>query len=160
MLQRVQSLYLSLAFILIVLTFVFPVVNYSFYGNNIQGYHFSTANNELLILKLNEAGSVFFMVLMVFLLAAVGIMSLVSVFMYKKRVMQNIVVASAVLLNVVFIICMYFFIDGLETKLSSKAHPEIGAVFPLIAVVLMYLAGKAIRKDEARVRAADRLRKT
>lgn len=62
------------------------------------------------------------------------------------------------LLHLVFVVIAFVFIDnaGKALETSIKYGPAI--IFPLISMVLIFLANKAILKDEKLVKAADRLR--
>jgi cytochrome b561 len=86
--------------------------------------------------------------------------------MYKNRVRQMRVVAVGFLLGVVdlfliFIWAVDSFVDqATQAMACTEVHVSYGvATWAIIAaVVLMFLAQRFIRKDEEKVRAADRLR--
>ncbi len=96
----------------------------------------------------------------------VAVLALVSVFLFKKRVLQMRVVAVAFLLNVVYVFLLFFWaVDkygAIVKQALAGADMEVtwfvGAYAPLVSLVLLILAHRGIKKDESMVRAADRLR--
>ena len=96
----------------------------------------------------------------------VALLALVSIFLYKNRVLQMRMVAVAFLLNVVYVFLLFFWaVDkyGAIVKQALEGNDLqvtwfVGAYAPLASIVLLILAHRAIKKDESMVRAADRLR--
>lgn len=83
------------------------------------------------------------------------IISLFSIFRYKNRQQQVVSGRINIIINFIFFgLVMYMFYDGVKDGDSLGA----GAFIPLAVVILVTLANRAIMKDEALVRAADRLR--
>lgn len=83
------------------------------------------------------------------------LISIFSIFRYKNRQQQVVSGRINIILNFVFFgFLMYMFYDGLKEGDSLGT----GAFIPIAVVVLVTLANRAIMKDEALVRAADRLR--
>ncbi len=95
-----------------------------------------------------------------------AVVALVAMFLFKNRVMQMRVVAIAFLLGVVDIFLIFIWaVDSYISKVTVPmactdidVHYGIGTWCPIVAVILMFLAQRAIKKDEEKVRAADRLR--
>ena len=98
---------------------------------------------------------------------AIPALSLVNIFLFKRRLLQ----ARLNIMNVV--LCLgYYALLVLYTAYVVKGYEPIGehslagadwyltvwAAIPLVNVVLMMMATRRILKDEALVRAADRLR--
>jgi len=79
-----------------------------------------------------------------------------SIFSYKNRTRQIKVVLAAIIGLLGVIGLMYYF--TYFSFSGSKVNFKIAAVFPLIGVILDYLAIRAIRKDEALIRSIDRIR--
>ena len=133
MIQRIQSVYLLLAAIAsgIVIFFV-PL--------------FHTGEGAYMILK----DPIFFAITVLSTL-----ISIFSIFRYKNRQQQVVSGRVNIILNFVFFgFLMYMFYDGMKEGDSLGT----GAFIPLAVVILVTLANRAIMKDEALVRAADRLR--
>ncbi|MFB9055280.1 DUF4293 domain-containing protein [Mariniflexile ostreae] len=85
------------------------------------------------------------------------LLSLVSIFMYKNRKFQFVLGRLNIILN--FILLGLFVYQSLnvsgETAVSEKG---IGMLLPIVSIVLLALANKAIKKDEELVKSVDRLR--
>lgn len=86
-----------------------------------------------------------------------AILSLVTIFMYKNRKSQFVMGRLNIILN--FILLGFFVYQSLnvsgETAVSEKG---IGMLLPIVSIVLLALANKAIKKDEDLVKSVDRLR--
>ncbi len=187
MIQRIQSFYLVLVAVGVVLMFQFPIATYTL-------QQFSPDNELTATLQLlpqqsryatpdsNDPANLVFVGsdivslkgvwLLDIFAAAIGIIALVSLFMYKNRMRQIRVVACGFLANVIYIFLIFFWaINGTggnsgywHTLQVSGFQPQdvsmlsVGTITPLVTVLLLFLAQRAIRKDEIKVRAADRLR--
>ena len=96
------------------------------------------------------------------LLSASILASFLTIWLFKKRKLQkNLVILSIVLI----IACnvagfFYFFPSGqLATNtVQAGLKPGIGALFPLLGLILLVLAYRFIDKDEKTVKSMDRLR--
>ena len=86
-----------------------------------------------------------------------AVLSLISVVMFKNRKLQFVLGRLNIILN--FILLGFFVYQSLrvsgETAVSEKG---IGMLLPLVSIVLLAFANKAIKKDEDLVKSVDRLR--
>jgi hypothetical protein len=86
----------------------------------------------------------------------IALLHFVVIFLYKKRILQiRILVFSIVLLLGLFGLFFYFTYAGFD---DVKVAFKIPVVFPLVAVILDYLAIRSIGKDEALIRSLNRIR--
>jgi hypothetical protein len=136
MIQRIQTLYLFLAAgISAGLIFVFHL-----WTNNEGVKVFAHYNYTFLGLFIGSA-----------------LLSVISIFMFKKRKFQFILGRLNIILN--FILLGIFVTQSLnlsgETNVSEKG---IGILLPIFSIVCLVLANKAIKKDEDLVKSVDRLR--
>ncbi|MDR1180426.1 MAG: DUF4293 domain-containing protein [Bacteroidales bacterium] len=93
--------------------------------------------------------------------AMLAIISLVAVFLYKKRTTQSKVCTAAIIINFVLIIVMLWVYPGsiLPNKLPGmEMEYSLFALLSILPLICLYLANKYIIRDEKMVRAADRLR--
>lgn len=98
------------------------------------------------------------------LLAAAAVLPFATIFLYKRRLLQIrlCAVELVLLLGVLVMETIYFFrlkalfADAAAT--ASFAAPQPTAAFPLAALFFVWLASRAIFRDEMLVRAADRIR--
>lgn len=144
MLQRIQTIYLIIAALLSgVVAFVVP------FWNDING------GIVLLAELLQSEAVVYRAVPILFVLST--IISVAVMFLYKNRTKQiignrlNIVINFLLLGIIVYRLLM---LPG-EMDISEKG---IGVFMPLMVIVLLALANKAIIKDEKLVKSVDRLR--
>ena len=83
--------------------------------------------------------------------------SLVSIFMFKNRKLQFVLGRLNIILNL-FLLGVFVYwsltLPG-EIDISEKG---IGMFLPIISIVFIVLANKAIKKDEDLVKSVDRLR--
>lgn len=92
--------------------------------------------------------------------------AVVCIFMYKNRVRQARVAMLGFVLNLVYVFLLFFYeVDGYADAVKNYMHLDnievvwtLGSYTPIASLLLFFLASRAIRKDEAKVRAADRLR--
>ena len=85
-----------------------------------------------------------------------AIVSLVTVFMFRKRMLQ----IRFTIFNIILEICYYgvLTVFVLMLKEDSSFTPSWPVCLPFVGIVLNWLAIRAIGKDEMLVRAYDRLR--
>ena len=136
MIQRIQSVYLFLAFIITaVLPFTFRLC------------------------KLNTGEIVYFMSNLTYtvLFGLASTLSLLSVLAFKKRQQQFVLNRLNMILN---LILLGLFVYRLLTVSGGTSVSEkgIGMFLPIGAIALLVLANKAIKKDEDLVKSVDRLR--
>lgn len=98
---------------------------------------------------------------------AIPLLALVNIFLFRRRLLQ----ARLNIMNVIFCLGYYalvalyvaFIVKGYEsigdnTLLGAQWYLSVWAAIPLVNIVLTMMATRRIIKDEALVRAADRLR--
>jgi len=93
----------------------------------------------------------------IILFSASALLSLISIFLFKTRQTQFVLGRLNIILN---LILLGLFIYRLLTVSGETANSEkgIGLLLPIISIVLLAFANKAIKKDEALVKSVDRLR--
>ncbi len=135
MIQRIQSVYLLLAGVVSAgLIIVLPLYNVAGEGQYILDF------------------PVYFALT---LLSA--LVSFFSIFRYKNRKQQFVSGRINILLNFVLLgLMLYHFFD--HVKDLESGNYDLGLFMPVVAIVLIALANRAIMKDEKLVRSADRLR--
>ncbi|MGB4204599.1 MAG: DUF4293 domain-containing protein [Bacteroidales bacterium] len=148
MIQRIQSVYLFLAAIAIAVMFFFPIA----YSDTLDFYFGLRGISDDTFLNVNTKPLIIIAVVLILL-------AVFSIFMYKNRLLQMRVIRFGVLLDLAFIIVIYFgYIDSISQKANVEVQYKTGIYFPLIMLVFLILAIRAIMADEKKVRAADRLR--
>lgn len=135
MIQRIQTVYLALAFLVTgALPYVFPLWA-------IQGKPVYFMENMLYTV----------------LFGLTTVLSLLSIFFYNKRQHQFVLGRLNILSNVILFGLLVY---RMLTLSGGTTVPEkgIGLVLPIVAIVFVALANKAIKRDEELVKSADRLR--
>lgn len=85
------------------------------------------------------------------------ILSIATIFLYRKRVLQYKLANLLVLFNM-FIVGLFFLLSYIKEGLQGAISFEFGAFLPIISAAFAFLAGHFIKKDEQLVRNADRIR--
>lgn len=136
MIQRIQSLYIVVAILLNgVLSFYLPL-------------WITSDNVEIYALSQPVAISLFLLSVLI---------SLITLFSFKKRKRQFVLGRINIILNFVLVGVFAYWTLSLpgEMDISEKG---IGMLLPIISIVFIALANKAIKKDEDLVKSVDRLR--
>ena len=146
MIQRIQTVYLILAGLLVAfllkLNFAEIVADNDVYMFSAKGIF----NNETLILN----GLPF-----TIFIGIIVLLHFIVITMYKKRTMQiRITTFTIILLFVLLGLFFYFTYTYDLTKVAFK----IPIIFPLVAIILDFLAIRAIKKDENLIRSLNRIR--
>ena len=139
MLQRIQTIYLILAAVVTgVLPFVFPLWKAQT-GTEIFDFYFMQEMSYAALFGLSTT------------------LSIISIMGYKKRQNQFVMGRLNIILNL-FLLGLFVYrlltVSG-ETSVSEKG---IGMFLPIVTIVFLVLANKAIKKDEDLVKSVDRLR--
>ena len=144
MIQRIQSLYLLSAFLIsgVLSFFVLLWVNY----NGLQYY---------LMDLINEDSWEFISVPIGFILSS--ILSLMAIIKFNDRKLQVKLNRLNLVTNLYLLGIFVYLLLSLsgESQISEKG---IGLFLPVLVIVCLALANKAIQKDEELVKSVDRLR--
>jgi len=140
MLQRIQTVYLFIAFITVgVLPFVFPL----FVDGNGDNFYF-----------VQNLGYVFLFGLSTTLTVA-------SILTFKKRKNQFVMNRLNIILNLILLglfIYQSLNLSGDADRTKFVSEKGIGMILPVISIVFLSLANRGIKKDEDLVKSVDRLR--
>lgn len=155
MMQRIQTIYLFLVAIVTSVLFFIPVAEFK-YNDHILQLKATGIDGPEEVLQLMNVNTL----PMLGALVLIILLALVSIFIFKKRLLQIKINKFNILMNCIFIaLVYYFYIDKLTDAFEFvKQASLIKLAFPAVNMLLLFLANKAIRKDEKMVRAADRLR--
>ncbi|MBW2961062.1 DUF4293 domain-containing protein [Mesonia aestuariivivens] len=136
MIQRIQSVYLLIVVLLTAVCPLFLPIWSTEDGSNVF------AEDNLMVISF---------------LGISALLAFVTIFLFKNRKLQFVLGRLNIILN--FILLGFFVYWSLmlpgEMKISEKG---IGMLIPVLSIVFLVLANKAIKKDDALVKSADRLR--
>ena len=149
MIQRIQSIYLLLAAILMAVTAFSPVLVLNNEGLTLFSYGIKDAD---LMVKPTWG--------IVIIAGAGALLSFVSIFMYRNRKRQGKMVLLSALFFVLYYLTAIIYLGSYfggfpEGGISTAAY---GIVLPVIALIFLLLGYNAIRKDEKLVKSLDRIR--
>lgn len=152
MIQRIQTVYLLLSLILIGLMAWLPL------GEIIADKGIFVFNIKGVIQP--ETGSIIVNGWpLLALLIIIELIQLFIIFGYKNRIRQMRFSTFSILLMVgLFGVGYVFVYSSLKTIGDGTYLFKMAMVFPIVAIILNYLAIRAIGKDEALVRSIDRIR--
>ncbi|EJL63925.1 DUF4293 domain-containing protein [Flavobacterium sp. CF136] len=137
MIQRIQTIYLLLTFLITgVLLFFIP------------------------LWTLNTGKAFYFMQDQVYtvLLGLSTMLTVISIISYKKRQNQFVMGRLNIILNLILLGLFVYRSLNLSGEAVTVSEKGIGMFLPIVAIVLLVLANKAIKKDEDLVKSVDRLR--
>lgn len=149
MIQRIQTVYLLLVVGLLIASMCLPLgyftdsqaITYTFSPLGIRsGEVFQSSWGLFAILLLSS------------------IIALATIFLYKNRMLQIRMTIFNSILLVGFYLAFISFLVVLKGDLEATYRIHWALVLPLIAIILNYLAIRAIGRDEVLVKAVDRLR--
>jgi hypothetical protein len=137
MIQRIQTIYLLLVFVVTgVLLFFIPLWTMT----NGESFYFMQSQVYTIILGLSTT------------------LTLFSIVSYKKRQNQFVIGRLNILLNLILLGLFVYRSLNLSGETPAVSEKGIGMFLPVAAIVLLVLANKAIKKDEDLVKSVDRLR--
>ena len=136
MIQRVQSIWLFVASAL-----AFMLLKLSFYtGTHLPDNQYDQlTGTDTLLLMITTIG--------------LGVLTLITIFLYKTRKIQLRLTVAALLLELLLIFLFYR-----ETQNFSQGAFSITAALHVFIIMGLFFAARGIRKDEKLIRDSDRLR--
>ncbi|MBC7850124.1 MAG: DUF4293 family protein [Chitinophagaceae bacterium] len=139
MIQRIQTLWLTLAGLAALLTLKFAF----YFGNKLdpkQGKiatDFTGVNNFILLI----------------LIVAVAVTCIIAIFLFKDRKLQLRLAMAALLISIINLVIYYN-----EIKKFDEGSLALTSVFSFIIPILIIMAIRGIYKDQKLIKSADRLR--
>ncbi|HMI06825.1 MAG TPA: DUF4293 domain-containing protein [Flavobacterium sp.] len=137
MIQRIQTVYLIIALIVAaVLPFFFSLWTLS----DGKAFYFMQSQLYAALIGLSAA------------------LSLLGILSYKKRQHQFVIGRLNIILNLILLGLFVYRSLNVSGETPAVSEKGIGMFLPIISIVFLVLANKAIKKDEDLVKSADRLR--
>jgi len=137
MIQRIQTIYLLIALVISgALPFVFPLFTMS------DGKEFRFMNDSFYTVLFGLSTT----------------LTLISIMYFKKRQHQFVLNRLTIILNLILLGLFVYRSLNLSGEAVQVSEKGIGMFLPIVAIVFLALANKAIKKDEDLVKSADRLR--
>lgn len=157
MIQRIQTVWLLLASISILALFLFPYLHYS--DSTVIGKSLMvTGRYQQQVGEEVREQFFFFQTLATVILAG---LPLFIIFKYKDRSLQIQLIILEIVLIVLFGFWLYTTASNALTEVQrflSAGNIGVGFFMPPIAIVFLFLALSGIRKDQALLKSAERIR--
>ena len=158
MLQRIQTVFLAIVAIACILLFFFPL---AYFYNETQGnYRFFIYGIKCMDPDPKVAFGTFYTVPLIFFTVISAFFAVLAIFQYRNRPLQVRLCTFNILTQVVLIMVIFFFYIN-QIKGMTGTEPDYkytGMSLPLISLVMLMLASRFIKKDDALVKSVDRLR--
>ncbi|MFP4620898.1 MAG: DUF4293 domain-containing protein [Bacteroidales bacterium] len=153
MIQRIQTLYLFISFVLMLLLFFFPLVEILSGEDQLYVFRFDGlyyAGHETVYIQTLPP---------IILLAVIVGINFVAIFLYRRRITQMRISFVNMILMLGYAGLLYFYLKNFSDTLDSEfVTYKIFDAFPFVSAVFTYMAIRAIGKDEALIRSIDRIR--
>lgn len=145
MIQRIQSLYLLLAAAAAAAALSFNLWKATLTNNSVT--YVNASSNYLLFV----------------LYVVVILLSVVSIFLFKKRKLQFRLTVFGILFGLGAMGYQYYVVQQTANRLSSgtsiaTASYLPASFLPIVVIILLFLAARGIYKDEKLIKSLDRLR--
>lgn len=152
MIQRIQTLYLTLALLMMGFLIVLPMgeiaVDGKIYSFSVKGIVDSLTGQTI--------NSAWYLILF---LVVIILLQILIIFFYKKRVWQMKIAILNIFLTLGFLLVGWIFLTLSAKSLGNGVSSfNMAFVFPIISMILNYLAFTHIRRDENLVKSIDRIR--
>jgi len=141
MIQRIQSLWLLLAGVAGLITYKMPLWTGKLQDGSIKNF----VGSENLALFAS--------------IVATCVLGFVTIFLFRNRKLQKNLATLGVFLSLGIIALEFFIVDDYKKSLNfMESSWQIGAIMPILMVILFFLAYQGIRNDEKLIKSVDRLR--
>ncbi|MFD0993663.1 DUF4293 domain-containing protein [Tenacibaculum geojense] len=142
MIQRIQSIHLLVAGLLSGVLTQYTSV-------------WTTASKDVYINDLFSSGITSLLIPVLFYSSA--LLSIVTIFLFKNRQLQFVMGRLNILTNLILLGVLIYVSLTLPGE-ASVSEKGIGMFVPVLAILLLFFANRAIKKDEDLVKSVDRLR--
>jgi hypothetical protein len=161
MIQRIQTVFLLLVVISGALAFYFPIAAY--FSETVYSKFFLSGVTELArepfaTEAVKNQFSVWFTLPLLIIQVVAILLAGYTIFQYKRRPFQIKMNRLTIFLNVMLVGAVFFYSTMIEERVAAKPDYGLAVIFPLISIILLFLANRYTRKDEKLIRSADRLR--
>lgn len=166
MIQRVQTIYLLLAFVLMTLLLVFPIFTIEYHSGDAPIFQTSYLNGSGLV---GEDGQVYAALPLTYFYCSLALLTVVCIMFYKKRPRQLLFTRLNLIFHLLFVAGIYaiYFSESLITKgiqeidgetLTVEISMNTGFFLLIPTIAFIWLAIRGIKRDEMLVTSLDRLR--
>lgn len=153
MIQRIQTVYLFLIALILIIPFLFPIAqvfipndaSYNFYA-----YGVVENGNEFPLIARYWA--------LLILYIGMILLPLINIFFYKKRFLQLRLCIVEIILLLGSLVLMWLFVRHFTNSMGADVIYKVTFVLPLVCVVFAYMAMRGITNDIKLLKSYDRIR--
>lgn len=155
MIQRIQSIYLSLATLLSLVFIRGSFLNFADRTGAVIKVTFNGIVRDGIGQNPEMIEKLFPLTVLIILIPAI---SLVTIFIFKNRKLQLWFSLFLVILAAVFVIASIHVSFRIVSKFDARLIPGFKMILPLAILIFSILASRGIKKDDQLVKSYDRLR--
>lgn len=152
MIQRIQTLFLLIAIGLLTSMFFIPFAELKDFQENLMRF------DIIGIRHIDESGYLFFTYHLLIIVAASILVAFFTIIKYKNRVLQIRLCIFNIMLLLGFYSMLFFLVNKVKAHFTATIYFAVPVLFPVLAVILIFLAIRGIRKDIILLRSYDRIR--
>ncbi len=152
MIQRIQTVYLLGASLLLGLMMQQPIASFLIDGSiyNLLSYKFVKESDATDVIFSNYPLAV--------LIGVAAVLAFVAIFLYKNRKLQMRVVLFDIIITLgIYAMIYYYYLQASAIKELEYVF-NYPVLFPLLAAFLMFMAFRGIRRDELVIQSLNRIR--
>lgn len=155
MIQRIQSIYLLSAAVLMVLMVFMPFAEIA----GTDGSLYILGSGGLSLVEEDSLTPLTQAVPLRFLIVILALLLIVNIFLFRNRRLQMRVCVYAIILEfgLIGLGYYYFFLAFREIHVGGHAF-RVTVILPVLCIILIYLAYRGIRKDDILVRSINKIR--
>lgn len=156
MIQRIQTVFLLVAFIASILMFFYPIASY--YGElNIISFYLHQLKDS--VPDSQPLYNEYFLLPLLLVNLLIGAASVYAVLSFRTLDRQLKVIKFGIFATILMIAALFFFYaDHISKTVQAPAQYEFGVFLPLISLVFLLLASRSVQRDIKLIRSVDRLR--
>lgn len=166
MIQRIQSIYLALAFICMALLLIFPIFTIELSAPDNDFVAVAEFGKDGIVGPNGIVGNL----PLSYVIISLALLTFASILMFKKRPRQLLLCRLNLILHVFLVLGIYgfyyfgesFVIEGLKAnnaeEVSVVFYMSTGFFLLIATVAFIYLAIRGIKRDEKLINSLDRLR--
>ena len=152
MLQRIQHIFLLLSAVATGLMIFKPLVSIEVAGGE-SAFMFAGA------IRTEGAGeTILSCIPLMFLICLITAISLLTIFLYKKRLLQMRFTVYNMILMVGLIVLGYYYASKGANEISGDIQLTFYTVMPVVSFILSLLAWRGVRRDYLMLKAVERIR--
>jgi hypothetical protein len=155
MIQRIQTVCLLLTTILSVIFLNGHIIRFADGPKNVL---YVGSDGVRIIDNTGGPETVWILVLLTFLILTILLISLITIFLYKKRKIQMKLSTGLIVFVCILILAAAYYYISVTIKYSGEIKPGINLMILPLMLLFSYLARRGIKRDEMLVKSYDRLR--